>query len=426
MSERRGALVVNTFAGVTRELAPRTADLVARRRRVFGPGFPLMYGDPVEVARGSGAYLYDAHGRPMLDMYNNVAVLGHSHPAVREAVAAQLARTNTHTRYLDPFVLSYAEELLDTFADGLERLLFTCTGSEANDLALRMARHVTGARGVVVTASAYHGGTAATADCSPSSGPTADWVRVVPAPTAHTPEDWASAVSTAVESLVTSGHGVAALLVDTVFSSDGVHPAPVLAPAAAAVRDAGGLLIADEVQAGFGRLGHGMWGFERHGVQPDLVTLGKPMGNGLPIGAVVGDAGVVDRFGRGVRYFNTFGGSPAAVAAARAVLDTIRGEDLVDHAAAVGDRLLAGLRALPGLGEVRGVGLFVGADVVDGDGRPDPAGAQHVVDGLRAAGVLVSATGYQGATLKIRPPLVVTEDDVALFLDRLGVVLAAG
>lgn len=426
---RRGALTVNTYQGGG-DLEDRTAALVARRDRVFGPGFPLMYGDPVEVVRGSRAYLYDRPGMPLLDMYNNVAVLGHSHPAVRDAVAEQLGRVNTHTRYLNETVLAYAEDLLDTFPAALDRVLFTCTGSESNDLALRMARHATGAAGVIVTEAAYHGGTAITADCSPSSGAVADWVRVVPAPDAGDGDPsawWAEEVASAAASLAGSGHGLAALLVDTIFSSDGVHAAPVLAAAADVVRAAGGVVVADEVQPGFGRLGEDLWGFTRHGVVPDLVTLGKPMGNGLPIGAVVARSDILEPFVREVRYFNTFGGSPVAVAAARAVLDTVRYDGLVAHAAEVGAVLRKGLEDLAAtsalIGEVRGAGLFVGVDVVGADGGPDAGLAQRVCDDLRARGVLISATGSDGSTLKVRPPLVVGHDEVALFLDELAAVV---
>lgn len=403
-------------------------DLLARRRRSLAAGYRLFYENPVHVVRGEGVWLFDAAGRRYLDAYNNVPSVGHANPRVTSALAQQAATLNVHTRYLTDEVVDYAERLLALFAEPLDRVTFTCSGSEANDLAYRMAREFTGAEGVIVTANAYHGVTTAVAGMSPSlSDDLAPWVRTVapPDPSAGegTADRFAAGVREAVADLGRHGVRPAALLLDTALSSDGIVPDPVgmFARAVDVVRAAGGVYVADEVQSGFGRLGHGMWGFDRHGLVPDLVTLGKPMGNGYPLAAVVARAPVATAFGENHRYFNTFGGSSVAAAVGTAVLDEIEERGLVASAFAVGDRLRAGLRELAAksriVGAVRGSGLFVGVDI------GPRGGAQAVVDGLRERGVLISSTGPSGATLKIRPPLVFSHDHADLLLAELGSVL---
>lgn len=313
------------------------ADLIRRRQRVLGPAYRLLYEEPVRFVRGSGVRLYDPDGVEYLDAYNNVPCIGHSNPAVAAAVARQLELINTNTRYLQDGVVDYAEQLLATFPEELGNIMFTCTGSEANDLALRVARFTTGNTGIIITENAYHGTTQEVAGISPSLGagvPTPAHVRRIPAPDAFATgmsdselAEWMVAhVKAAADDLVASGFGVSALVLDSLFSSDGILPDPVtwIARAAEVVRQAGGLFVADEVQAGFGRLGAGMWGFARHGVIPDAVTMGKSMGNGYPVAAAVFRPQLLEEFGPTVRYFNTFGGSSAAVAAAHAVLTTIQ------------------------------------------------------------------------------------------------------
>jgi 4-aminobutyrate aminotransferase-like enzyme len=436
----RSGQMVNAYQPGAGALPPEDAARVARRAALLGPAYRLFYRTPLHLVRGEGVWLYDAEGRAYLDAYNNVASLGHCHPRVVAAMAAQAGRLATHTRYLHDGVLDLAERLLATFPPGLRageaHAMFTCTGSEANDLAFRIAQAATGGRGVIVTDNAYHGVTLATAGMSPSIGAAvAPGPRVVtiPAPSpANYPGGVAQGLAAAVEGaaarLARAGLRPAMLLVDTVFSSDGVWPDPAgfLAPAAAAIRAAGGLFVADEVQPGFGRLGAGMWGFARHGLVPDIVTLGKPMGNGYPLAGLVVQAPLVAEFGAKARYFNTFGGNAVAAAVGLAVLETIAEEGLVERAARVGARLADGLRALGrrhrALGEVRGAGLFLGADIVT-EGAPDGARAGRVVNALREAGVLISATGPLGHTLKIRPPLVLAEGEADLFLDRLDRVL---
>jgi 4-aminobutyrate aminotransferase-like enzyme len=421
------------------ELAPRMAELIARRSRLLGPGYRLFYDRPLEVVRGTGVRVYDADGIEYLDAYNNVPCVGHCHPRVVEAIARQAATLNTHTRYVAEPILAYAERLLATLGAGQEHVMFTCSGSEATDLALRIARHSTGARGVVVTSNAYHGVTTAAAEISPSLGPSVapgPDVRAIPPPdpslgdAAAVGERLAADLTEAAADLERSGAGFAAFVADSIFSSDGIVPAPAgfLLPLVAAAHNAGGLYVADEVQSGFARTGEAMWGFQRQGVAPDLVTMGKPMGNGMPIAAVSMRAELGDDFGRDVRYFNTFGGNSVCIAAATAVLDVIGDEDLLEHVSRVGPRLMAGIEAIAAshdvVGEVRGAGLYVGVDLVDeATGAPDAERALRVVNGLRDRHVLISATGLDQHTLKIRPPLVFGADDADRLVTELDAVL---
>ena len=418
-------------------LSKADQDLVARRQRALGPAYRLFYETPVHLVRGEGVWLYDKDGKAYLDTYNNVASVGHCHPHVVAAMARQAGVLASHTRYLHEGVLAYAERLLGHFPAELSHVMFTCTGSEANDLAFRIARAHTGGTGFIVTENAYHGVTYAIAGMSPSLGSGVDLgehVRVVPAPRtgSETGAEFAAGVQAAIRDMQRHGIKPAALIVDTVFSSDGVFadPAGFLAPAVAAIRAAGGVLIADEVQPGFGRTGAAMWGFQRHDVLPDMVSLGKPMGNGYPVAGLVMQPRVIEAFGAKARYFNTFGGNAVAAATAMAVLEVIEGEGLQANCAKVGAAFAEGLRGLAkghaALGELRAVGLFLGQDIVDGEGRPDAARAGWIVNRLREEGVLISATGPKGHVLKIRPPMVFSVENVAFFLDRLERVLKAG
>lgn len=424
----------NAFVPGRGNLSEADQALVARRARALGPAYRLFYETPVHLVRGEGVWLYDTEGRAYLDTYNNVASVGHCHPHVVAATARQSAVFASHTRYLHDGVLEYAERLLGHFPTELSHVMFTCTGSEANDLAYRIACAHTGGTGFIVTENAYHGVTYAIAGMSPSLGSGVDLgahVRVVPAPVAGG-EAFAAGVRGAIADLQRHGVKLAALIVDTVFSSDGVFvdPPGFLAPAVAAVRAAGGLFIADEVQPGFGRTGEAMWGFQRHGLLPDLVSLGKPMGNGYPVAGLVMQPRVIEAFGSKARYFNTFGGNAVAAATALAVLEVVENERLMDNARVVGGVFADGLRGLAkthaALGDLRAVGLFLGQDIVDAEGRPDAAKAGWIVNRLREAGVLISATGPKGHVLKIRPPLVFSAENVAYFLERLDGVLKRG
>lgn len=419
-----------------------TQALMERRARVLGPAYRLFYETPLHPVRGEGVWLHDADGKRYLDAYNNVASVGHCHPHVVEAIARQASILNTHTRYLHEGVLDYAERLLATMPSELAHAMFTCTGSEANDLAMRVARAHTKAEGLIVTRFAYHGVTASIAEASPSLGKFVQLgasVRTVPAPDSYriAPSDmgraFAAGVREAIADLQAHGLRPAALLVDTSFSSDGIFTDPpgFLQDAVDAVREAGGVFIADEVQAGLGRTGDAMWGFQRHGVVPDIVTMGKPLGAGHPLAGIAIRPEVLAAFGRECRYFNTFGGNPVSMAAGMAVLDVVEREGLVANAQRVGAYLrgrlgeLADRHAL--IGDVRGAGFFVGVELVTDRKARTPATAEtaRLVNAMRERGVLFSATGEQANILKIRPPLVFDQTHADLLVETLDSVLAA-
>jgi len=427
-------------------LEPAKRDLVRRRIDALGPAYRLFYRDPLHIVRGSGTKLYDADGVEYLDTYNNVPSVGHAHPRVTAAIAEQAAVLATHTRYLHDAIVTYAEDLLATLPDGLAHVMFTCTGSEANDLALRIAKKHTGGTGIVVTRNAYHGVSTEIASISPSLvglGGLPEWVRVVPAPDPRR-VDWsgfdslgewfADQVQQAIDDLAAHGVRFAAFVADSIFASDGVlaDPAGFLAPVRAVVQAAGGVYLADEVQPGFGRTGDAMWGFARHGTAdapfvPDLMTIGKPMGNGFPVAATVMTPEVVAEFGRDMRYFNTFGGNAVAIAAAQAVLDVVREEGLQENARVVGAHLQESLRSLadrhPSIGDVRGAGLFVACEFDLGSYAESEDLALAVVNGLKEHHVLVGTAGIYNDALKIRPPLCFSREDADRFTTELDAVL---
>ncbi|OHT80075.1 aspartate aminotransferase family protein [Mycobacteroides saopaulense] len=426
----------NSYAGQHED--PDIESLISARQRMLGPAYRLFYERPVHLVRGQGSHLFDIEGNRYLDAYNNVASVGHCHPHVVDAVTRQMSTLNTHTRYLHNGIVDYSERLLATMPGAIDRVMYACTGSEANDLALRVAQKYTGQTGVIVTSDAYHGNTAAVTAISPSLGGDSlgPHVRTVAAPDSYRtlPTDlagtFASDVSRAIEDLCSAGYGLSCLVVDTIFSSDGIYPdASVLEPAAEIVRKAGGVLIADEVQPGFARTGEAMWGFIRHGVVPDLVTMGKPMANGIPVSAMASTSQVLAPFAQEVPYFNTFGGNPVSMAAASAVLDVIEDEKLQLHAAEVGAMLRTELRSLASrhvrLGDIRGTGLYTGVEVVvdPGSRTPDRAGALHIVNALRDRRVLISVCGQDGNVLKIRPPLAFSRTDVDWFCTEFEAVL---
>ena len=403
--------------------------LLARRARLLAPSYRLFYEQPLEIVRGEGVWLYDEQGRRYLDVYNNVPVVGHCHPAVVRAICDQARILNTHTRYLTEEPVQLAEELLASFPPELGNVVFTCTGSEANDLAVQVSKVVTGGAGFIITDFAYHGSTDVLAGMSPEEGaPLGAGVYTVPAPRhAGDAAGFAAEVERCIERMRAAGVRPAALLIDTILSSEGViaEPRGFLQPAVQAVRAAGGLFIADEVQAGFGRLGEGMWGFERHGVVPDLVTMGKPMGNGHPIAALVGRSSLLQEFARRRHYFNTYGGNNVSCAAARAVLGVIREENLIDNAQHTGDELRRALRALaqrwPVIHEVRGAGLFIGVELGahPTSGSSAAAEGRRIVNAMRERGVLLGVTGRDGNVLKIRPPLTFGRAHADLLLQEL-------
>jgi 4-aminobutyrate aminotransferase-like enzyme/Ser/Thr protein kinase RdoA (MazF antagonist) len=420
-------------------------ELLARRTRVLGSALePVSYRRPLHLERGRGAWLYDADGRAYLDAYNNVPVVGHAHPRVVDAVARQVALLNTNTRYLYVSIVELAERIVASMPPGLDTVMFVNSGSEANDLAWRLATIATGETGGLVTDWAYHGVTAAIADFSPSEwgpGQRPTSVETFPAPDTYRgpyadPVKGAAAarrgMRAAVEQLASRHIRPAALFIDSLLTSDGIFvpPAETVAAALAAAREAGALYVADEVQAGHGRAGDGLWGFAAWGVTPDIVTLGKPMGNGHPIAAVVTRADLADRLAEQTTFFSTFGGNPVACVAALAVLDVLADEQLVENATAVGGWLRGQLAALaghhPAIGDVRGRGLMIGVELVD-PATNKPAGdlAQRVRDEMRERGVLIGTTRREANVLKIRPPLCIRRDEAPLIVSTLDEVLVA-
>ena len=411
---------------------PPGSDAVARRLSHLGAASVLFYREPIQMVSASGAWMTAADGTRYLDFYNNVPSVGHSHPRVAAAVADQIARLNTNMRYLVAVVDDYLDALLAKLPSRLENIVLTCSGSEANDLAMRVARHATGGTGFVVTETAYHGNTALVTEASPSAlktGQVPDFVVAIPPPGAaqyggDIAGGFAAAVRAAIATLADRGLTPAALMVDSIFSSDGIFADPpgFLAPAVQAMHDAGGLFIADEVQPGFARTGDAVWGFARHGVAPDIVTMGKPMGNGFPMAGMAARPADLAAFCENVGYFNTFGGNPVAAAAGLAVLQVIEDEALQDNARDVGAHLLTGLRQIaaraPQVADIRGAGLFIGIDLStpDAPDSPDPTETVRVIDAMRDRGILIGAAGRYGATLKVRPPLCLTRDEADLFL----------
>ena len=418
-----------------------TSGLLERRRRSL-PRSPLFYSHPVHLVRGEGVWLFDPDGRRYLDCYNNVPVVGHGHPRVVRAVAEQQRLLATHSRYLHEAIVELAERLKATLPPALDAVLVVNSGSEANDLAWRIARAATGRAGAVVTAFAYHGLTEATHALSPeewAKGEQPAHVATVPAPDGYRgpyrrdedgwAERYAAHIDGAAEAL--GGHGFAALYLDPAFTADGilVPPPAYLAEAARRARALGGVLIADEVQAGHGRYGTGLWSFQPAGIEPDMVVMGKPMGNGFPVAALVVRSQLLAAVPEEVELFSTFGGNPVACAAALAVLAVIEDEGLVASAAETGSYLRQGLAALAGrhpvIGDVRGEGLLLGVELVDGERVPAAGRAGRVTEAMRERGILISATGPAGNVLKIRPPLVFQREHADLLLQTLDEVLAA-
>ncbi len=408
----------------------------------MGPAYRLFYDTPLHIVRGDGVWLYDAAGKRYLDMYNNVPHVGHCHPRVVAALQEQAQVLNTHTRYLHDNVVALAERIADKLPAGLDTTMFCCTGSEANELALRIARTATGGSGVIVTSFAYHGSTQATWEISTDCIPPEDLpahVAQVPAPDCyrgdHRGDDaaqlYAAAVSEAIAELESRDIKPAAFIADTIMSSSGVVAPPpgYLREVATLVRKAGLVFIADEVQPGFGRTGAHFWGFEADAFTPDIVTMGKPMGNGHPVAALVARRDLVDAFAERCGYFNTFGGNPVSAAAGLAVLDVIESEGLQQNALHVGRYLHDGLLELAErhmcIGDVRSRGLFLAVDLVTERETREPATklTKQIVNGLRERGVLTSAIGPDKNILKLRPPLVLTKQEAGLALNTIDEVL---
>ncbi len=424
-------------------------EILALRREHLGRSLSVSYRRPLHVVRGSMQYLYDADGRRYLDTVNNVPHVGHQHPRVVRAAQRQAAVLNTNTRYLHEEIVRFAEELCATLPPELSVCHFVNSGSEANELALRLARTYTGARDMVVVETGYHGNTTGCIEISsykfagPGGQGAPDHVQVAAMPDLYrgpsreddpaAGEKYADLVGDAVARIRQAGRGVAGFICEGILSCGGqiVLPAGYLARAFRHVREAGGLCIVDEVQVGFGRVGEAFWAFELQGpgAVPDILTLGKPIGNGHPLGAVITTPAVAEAFATGMEYFNTFGGNPVSCAVGREVLRVIREENLQAHALRVGRHLLAGLRELqrefPVVGDVRGHGLFLGFELVTDPARrtPAPAHAAYLANRMRDLSVLMSTDGPDHNVIKIKPPLPFHEDDAAFLLETLRRVL---
>jgi 4-aminobutyrate aminotransferase-like enzyme len=417
--------------------------LLERRFNVLGRHSPLFYEKPLQLVRGEGVWVWDADGKRYLDAYNNVPHVGHCHPRVVEALRRQAGILNSHTRYLDETVVNYAEQLLSTFHPSLQRVFLTCTGTESNELALRIARETTGHMGVISTDFAYHGNSAAVSQISSVFTPASKrgpFVRYVPVIDPYRQRNglsderladfYVGQLQGAIDDFERNGVRLAAVLFCTAFSSEGLPdvPAGYLPKVAAAVHAAGGLVIADEVQAGFGRFGSHMWGHDRHGMVPDIVTMGKPMGNGHPLAGVVTTAALMEAFTSENMYFNTFGGNEVSAAVGHAMLNVLRDEKLLENALTVGSYVLTGMRRLQEkysfIADVRGQGMFFAVEIIL-NGQPDSARAKRIVNAMREHGVLISRIGPGDNILKIRPPMVFSASNADLLLSTLDSVLAA-
>lgn len=430
MTVRSTIMDTNSFRTEHAEALPVSIrQMTERRKTLLSSSYRLFYRKPVHLVRGQGQYLWDADGVKYLDVYNNVASIGHCHPAVVEAVHRQMQLLNTHTRYLHEGILDYSERLLGTVPPELTQVMYMCTGSEANDLAIRVAQAYTGGTGIIVTQEAYHGTSGLTSGVSPALGsnqPLLPTTRLVPTPDRYRVTDpnfgswFAAEIQKQIDDMERHGIKFAGFLADSIFSSDGIAPDPVgfLREAVDVVHRNGGVFIADEVQPGFARCGDAFWGFARHGVVPDMVTTGKPMGNGYPVSGLIARPEVLSAFSDAIPYFNTFGGNPVAMAAAGAVLDVIEQENLQAHSRDVGAQLLAELRKLGDkyerVGDVRGAGLFIGFELVADrtTKTPDKQAALDLIELLREERVLTSVAGPYGNVLKLRPPLAFQTGDI--------------
>jgi 4-aminobutyrate aminotransferase-like enzyme len=414
------------------------SDLLQRRDRAFGRGAKLFYDEPLHLVRGEGASLFGADGRRYVDMYNNVASVGHAHPRIVEAMAKQQATLNTHSRYLSEPAIALAERLT-ALQRVTESTVFSCSGTEAIEIALRMARMAAGAQGIVCTNHTYHGNNTVVGALTnlPAGDTRHPDIRSIPFPETLRPlvcggdlaDAYVARLKAAIDDLKSTGQGFAALILCPILANEGLPDIPpgFMATAEALVRTEGGLIIADEVQAGYGRSGT-WWGYDHVGLSPDIIVTGKPMGAGLPLAATTARRDVVEQFRAETRYFNTFAASPLQGAVGLAVLSVIEEEGLVEHSRTLGAELKSALKQrlghTPGLIDVRGKGLFLAAEFVDADGQPDAPHAFALVCALRREGFLTSVDGAFNNCVKIRPPLVLPREDAMAFLEAFDRVTA--
>lgn len=425
----------------------KTEDILLSRSNHLGKGLSIAYQQPLHMVRGFGQYLYDSNARRYLDTVNNVAHVGHEHPRVVKAAQRQMGLLNTNTRYLHANIVQFAEELLATFPPELCVVHFVNSGSEANELALRMLRTCTGQKDIVAVEVGYHGNTGACIDVSsykfdgkggqgapPSTHivPLPDRFRGIHRDRNTAAADYAQYVDQAISNIKAEGRSVAGFIGESILSCGGqiVLPTGYLKAVYQAIRQAGGYCIADEVQVGFGRVGEAFWGFELQGVVPDIVTMGKPIGNGHPLAAVVTTREVADKFANGMEFFNTFGGNPVSSAIGREVLKVVQEENLQDNALQIGNYLSQGLKELqqkyPVIGDVRGPGLFLGFELIANPDTLVPAAAQasFLANRMRQRGVLMSTDGPDHNVIKIKPPMCFNQTNADFLLDNLDVVFA--
>jgi len=406
---------------------------LTRRMRLLGSCAYLFYDNPLHIVDSEGVWLHDVDGNRYLDAYNNVSHVGHCHPHVVNAITKQARRLNTSTRYMHGLILELAEQITNRMPEPLSVCMFVCSGSEANELAWQMSQLVSGNNGALITEFSYHGSSTATKQFSTESislEKLPAHVQTLLAPTSnttfHKPD---SGISDAIRALDQKGHQPAMLIVDTSFVSDGIFTSPqgYLQTLFSKTRSAGGLCVADEVQGGFGRFGENFWGFQYDDVIPDIVTLGKPIGNGHPLAAVVTRPEIAEVLAKETGYFSTFGGNPVSCAAGLAVLEVIEKEQLQQNAHEVGQYLRKGLVRLqkecPAIGELHGAGLLQGIDIVTPGGEADPRLADRIMNHMRSNGVLIGTTGKNYDTLKIRPPIVFQKEHVDMLIAALKMAL---
>jgi 4-aminobutyrate aminotransferase-like enzyme len=409
-------------------------EILARRDRLLGAKMTTFYRDPVHIVRGDGAWLFDADGKRYVDMYNNVPCVGHAHPRVVEAMREQMATLNVHSRYLHEGVLDYAERLMDRLTETITTVVFSCSGTEANDAAMHMARIATGGHGFICTDSAYHGNSMEVRKLTNVRTPRDPEIRSIPFPQMYRPlregassaeltELYLAKVHEAIDNFRARDIPLAGMLVCPILANEGLPNIPdgFMAGAAAMIREAGGLFIADEVQSGFCRTGQ-WWGYEAEGFVPDIVTMGKPMGNGVPLSATAARKELVDAFRDKTHYFNTFASCPLQAAVGMAVLEVIEDENLMQNAAETGEYLFKELVKFQdrceSLADVRARGLFISLEWVSDRAAktPDHDGAVDMVNRLKDKGFLVSTDGFLDNLIKIRPPLVFQREHADLFL----------
>ena len=411
--------------------------LVTRRENAIGKGAPLFYEEPLHIVRGEGAYLFDADGKRYIDMYNNVPCVGHANPNVATAMYTQLQKLNVHSRYLHEDILEYAEKIADLHASSIESVVFSCSGTEANEVAMTMARIATGGSAFICTNAAYHGNSDQVGKLTyvPLENNKRKNIYSIPYPQTFRPIvpglseqelslKYLQVLEDTITQIQADGIGFAGILFCPIFANEGLPeiPAGFMQAATQMVRDAGGLVIIDEVQSGFCRTGR-WWGYEKVGVEPDIVTMGKPMGNGLPMSAAASRKEIVEQYRSRTRYFNTFASSPLQAATGMAVLKEIKDRNILNQVGQIGEYLRNGLEGylhrIDYIGDIRSQGLFVGIDWVisKNDNTPNREGAVRVVNVMKAKGFLMSNAGEHGNVIKIRPPLVFQKEHADAFLE---------